>query len=872
MQDNPFAHLLPQQQRQPAAQPTFGDPIVAPAPPSERRADAAATISANADARAADAAQRTAAGATFRTVSAQEAQSMGLPEGGVYQVNGLGEIKTVQAAPEPAAGATQKDDQRVTKLRSLLQQIDRTEQLFRDNIKGGWPNPIAGRVPFVPTTEQFESASAGTAEQGLSAFRVPGVGAQSDAELRQFVEANRPLATDTDLRIEEKLRQLRLRAVSELEGLGITLDDQEPQAATAPAFGERDDGAVGGAVGGVAPSGSDPQRPDLRPGGGLDSGDSNEQMGIATGAVRREDNPVLAGVRQEYARRLGEGQSAEQLIRWAQSAGIDPSAYRSIQEQVRFRDENPGVPIEQYDTTQLDDRFVPLGAVDQAFNAAGNSALGAGIIGAADTITAGTLDNMIGAVGGNAERARLAMSAVENANPGSYLAGNIVGGTAAALTGEAALGRLGVQAGLGRALTADVGYGAATGAGMTDDGSSRLAGAARGAVAAGAGSLLGQGAGNALARTARGGSNPQVNALRASGVNDLTIGQAVGGSGRVGAAIKGVEDRMSGVPIIGDMVNARRTEGLRQFNQAAFRKALEPIGGDVGNKVGQEAIEEAQNLVSQAYTKALSGVGVVPDQVFTRDLSSALGGVRSLKRVGPEILDDVVDILRPYDADPMLSGEAIDTISRELRTLKAAYRQDPRFTAVTKQVDRVERAIFDLADRQASGKIPEYMRARQAYRRLSTLEDAVLKAQNQTDGVFTAAQLGRADTANTKKFGGKRAAARGDTPFNELQQAGQEVLPNKVPDSGTAGRVLIPLAALGVGGAADASGQTSGAGLTIGGIVAALYSRTGQRVLTKPVRGMKQGTRRRALMESQRTRRALGVTGAAGGAALASDQ
>jgi hypothetical protein len=29
MQDNPFAHLLPQQQRQPAAQPTFGDPIVA---------------------------------------------------------------------------------------------------------------------------------------------------------------------------------------------------------------------------------------------------------------------------------------------------------------------------------------------------------------------------------------------------------------------------------------------------------------------------------------------------------------------------------------------------------------------------------------------------------------------------------------------------------------------------------------------------------------------------------------------------------------------------------------------------------------------------------------------------------------------------
>lgn len=339
----------------------------------------------------------------------------------------------------------------------------------------------------------------------------------------------------------------------------------------------------------------------------------------------------------------------------------------------------------------------------------------------------------------------------------------------------------------------------------------------------------------------------------------------------MGQFVKGVEDRLSGVPFVGDMVNARRVEGLKQFNQAAFKKALEPIGGSVGDKVGMDAIESAQAQVSDAFRKALAGKGALPDEEFANSLTQAVMGVRSIKRIGDEVSQEIGAIMQPYADDALLSGEALDDISRNLRDLKASYKNDPLGFRMGKQIDRVERAMFDLFDRQASGTVEEYYKARQAYRRLSTLEDAVLKAQNQQDNVFTAAQLGRADTANTRKFGGKRAAARGDTPFNELQQAAQEVLPNQVPDSGTAGRVLIPLVALGGGAGADQFGGTGGNGITIGAIIAGAYTRGGQRFLTKASRGV-QNTRVRNALENQRTARALGAAGGATGALLIGPQ
>ena len=344
----------------------------------------------------------------------------------------------------------------------------------------------------------------------------------------------------------------------------------------------------------------------------------------------------------------------------------------------------------------------------------------------------------------------------------------------------------------------------------------------------------------------------------------MTIGQTVGQSGRVGAAIKGVEDRLAGLPVVGDMVNARRREGVERFNEVAFTKALEPIGGKVQGKVGEEAIAEAQQQVSQAFTKALSGRAAVPDRAFNGQFTAALNQAAQLKRVGPEVLDEIVAVLKPYDNEPALTGEMMQQISRELQAIKTAYRNDPLAHRINKAVNAADDAILGMFDRQFAGMIPEYTKAREAYRKVSILQDAVLSADN-SGGVFTPAQLGRADKRNAIKYGGKNAAARGERQFGDIQRPAQEVLPNKVPDSGTAGRLLVPALALGGGAASDGAGFTNGTGLTIGAVVAGAYSRIGQRVLNRAVRGAKPDS----LLRNPAAQKAITSGAASSGAYLA---
>lgn len=103
------------------------------------------------------------------------------------------------------------DPQKVANIRAAQAQIDRLNKLF---VKGpGSTKGFSSLLDFIPSAKnaQFDTAGAGLGEVGLAAFRVPGVGSQSDAELRAFIAANRPSASDFDARIKEKLLNLQSR-------------------------------------------------------------------------------------------------------------------------------------------------------------------------------------------------------------------------------------------------------------------------------------------------------------------------------------------------------------------------------------------------------------------------------------------------------------------------------------------------------------------------------------------------------------------------------------------------------------------------------------------------------------------------------------
>lgn len=578
-----------------------------------------------------------------------------------------------------------------------------------------------------------------------------------------------------------------------------------------------------------------------------------DQMVAANGA-REEDDPALAGLTTRYAEMLASSPEPGQMVQWLRGQGVsDPMVLRTAAQQADYRRKNPNVPLDRYDYSKVDDRQVPLSGYESAITAMGDNPVGAYFANAGQFLAGNTLDNFAD----DPERAHAAFDVISAQNPTASLAGGVSGAIMGSLGGEVMLGRLGVTNALARGFGADTIMGAANGAGMADNGN-RAQNALLGAAMAAGGNM----AGNLIAKGVRGVSSPAVRALQDAGVNNLTVGQAFSQSGKVGTMVKGLEDRIEGLPVIGEVVKDRRRQSLERYNAGAFDKALESIGGQIKGKVGEEAIVEAQNQVSDAFNRALSGRTAVPDRQFIGHLTAALNQAAQLPRVGSEILDGIADVLRAYDNQPALTGEMMQQISREFQALKVAYRNDPLAHRINKAINEADDAVLGMFDRQFAGMIPEYNAAREAYRRVSVLEDAVLAGKN-TDGVFTPAQLGAADKANTKKFSGKRAAAAGKGSFQDYQRAGQNVLPSKVPDSGTAGRLVLPAVGAGLVGTDAATGNgVSPTTLTIGAVLAGAYSKAGQRLLTKPARGVKSGS----VLRDNRVQRALTVAPAALGA------
>lgn len=503
--------------------------------------------------------------------------------------------------------------------------------------------------------------------------------------------------------------------------------------------------------------------------------------GLTQGDTAVQDDPTLAGVNSRVRALVAQGRSAADITDYLNSvrSGLGDEMRADVQGIVNFRRQNPTVPIGRY-TIDLDNQQVPLSGTRQFFNSAAQSPLGTAAINAADILSAGTLDNLAP----NPAEARAGIAAVSEANPTSALLGQIGGGALAGAAPEGALARFGMQGGAGafaaRSILSDGLLGGAYGAGSTDEGG-RLSGALTGAGLGVGGGVVGRGFIGGAGRAARGVTDPDVLRLRDAGV-PLTPGQM---SGRLRAR----EDRLSGYAGIGDRINARRRQGLEGFNRATYAEALAPIGGAIEGQVGEPAVEAAQSQISDAYNRALGGRSVRMDAEFAPAISNAVNDISSLPRLGEELTSSVSEIVPPYfGPGGELSGANVQPMLQELRGLRSSYAGDPMGHRAGRKIEGVENAVTGLFERQAPEVMPAYNAANRAYRGLSVASDAVADAVN-TDGIFTPAQLGRAARRNQGMFGSRMSRATTDRPFFDLQRAGQRILPNKVPDSGTAGRI-----------------------------------------------------------------------------------
>lgn len=177
----------------------------------------------------------------WRTLSPQEAQSMGFPAGPVYQQGPDGEIKTIAgtAAAANAGGLTRQQaglaKSKIQNLRAIEAQISRVERALQGVERGGNTGFFMGRIPGAldPESDVFDKAVAGLAPLIRQLTRVPGEGAMSDYESR-LAEATLPKRSDTPEGRREAIATMRelirnaREGYEELLGQGGTAPTSRP--------------------------------------------------------------------------------------------------------------------------------------------------------------------------------------------------------------------------------------------------------------------------------------------------------------------------------------------------------------------------------------------------------------------------------------------------------------------------------------------------------------------------------------------------------------------------------------------------------------------------------------------------------------------
>lgn len=529
-------------------------------------------------------------------------------------------------------------------------------------------------------------------------------------------------------------------------------------------------------------NGEDPREPTVAEKYGIPATDGDEDKAL-TSEGKFEADPGLAGANATIRKMILQGASASDVRDYLNRLrpGMGDQLH-DIDRAVDYIRQNPGKS--DGFTVDVEKKWVPNTGFKKALGDIGMTGIGAALIGAGDTASFGTLDNLTP----DSEMTRAVMTGVQDESPWWYLGGQIAGGAMPAL----GLGRVASVAGAGaRApLVGETVFGAGYGAGSADaPDDDRAMAALLGAGGAVVGDYAGRGVARAGGRLLAGVDGVAQRALDAAGVR-MTPGQILGGWA------KNTEDRIAGLPFVGDAVRARRQEGVEDFNRAAFDEALAPANASTGGVIRATGIDLARQTRSDAYDTALGGVYAQADDEFQDAIPGLLARAGDVPEAFPGDIGYTLNtrLGSAFDDNGVVSGHGYQQALRGLRRDASSVENLPYGYDFGQMTREGEDVLTALLERQNPGVSDRLGTANTVNMRVETLRDAVNAARNGSRSgdveVFMPSQLADAAARSAKKYGGTHGTTH--QPFYNLTRAGQEVLPSSVPDSGTAGRLIIP--------------------------------------------------------------------------------
>lgn len=361
-------------------------------------------------------------------------------------------------------------------------------------------------------------------------------------------------------------------------------------------------------------------------------------------------------------------------------------------------------------------------------------------------------------------------------NPVVATVGEVAGSLPTSMLGGAGLASLGVRSVPKIAATEGAIYGYGTGEG----------GAAERAKSAAVSSVVSGGLGKAVDKF-----TPKVTDAAKALMNEgipVTPGQAVGGTPRR------IEESLTSIPLVGDVIRSAEDKAFAAFNRTAMNKAIGPLNVKVPKGLqGQEAFDFAKTAIDDAYQDIIPKLKIgdvtkLEDRILdilqqNDDLPDGLSEVL-LKKVNKLLLSRITKDGRLLTKELKDADSELGRFASGLKTSQSPFERD---TGLALQA--VQNALRDSLTAVNPKDAARYAKVRKAFSRLQPVTKASVAAATQ-GGTFSPKQLiqgiKKADSSR-----GKTRTARGKMPMQSFANQANETISRNLANSGTVDRALV---------------------------------------------------------------------------------
>ncbi len=279
-------------------------------------------------------------------------------------------------------------------------------------------------------------------------------------------------------------------------------------------------------------------------------------------------------------------------------------------------------------------------------------------------------------------------------------------------------------------------------------------------------------------RIRKGAVSPEIRELANQGVT-MTPGQ------RGNRMLNAMEQKLTSIPLAGDTVKGARGKSIEQWNRARLNDALKDASGKPlpENRTGRDALFHVEQEMKRRYGEVLGKMQGTLDT----SLQTSLDALKQATPGAAEILDE--QVIAKFK-NGKVDGEGIKEIQDTLRTEANDHRRgNYQDRKIARSLDKARSEVSSMLKRENPHLAPELEAVDRGYAKFDT---AALASRygKKTGGIYTPAQALRAiERKDPSK--GKRRFATGKAAGQPEAEMAERVLGNTVPDSGTAGRVLL---------------------------------------------------------------------------------